>query len=341
MDRHLNIYHCPIAANNGRKALVRLIVPVYNAEEYLEECLNSIRIQSFTDFAVLIVDDGSTDDSAEIADRLCRKDFRFQLVCTPNRGVSAARNLGIDSATEKYIGFVDADDCLHPRALEVLVKALAKHNAQVAVGKFVRGVTNPFLKLSPEDCGTGAPVEVFGYEEAMRQALYQKRIMNAPWGVLMERRLLDADCRFREHIRYEDLDAFYRFYEKAAAIVYLHEPVYFYRQVESSFMHRWSRDRLDALDVTDRMLSFMEERYPSLVPAARERRFSAHFNMFLTLLRYNVGDDESVRRCWKVICQQRRHELSDPNVRLKNKLGALLSYLGRKPFVVLSLLYRK
>lgn len=327
---------------NGPEALVRLIVPVYNGATFLRECLESIKCQTFASFSVLIVDDGSTDNSPEIANEFCRQDRRFQLICTPNRGVSAARNLGIDSAIEKYIGFVDADDCLYPAALEKLTDALCRNDAQVAIGRFVRSARRPRQSF-PHASKTikASKVEIFDYEEAMRNALYQKRIMNAPWGMLMERRLLGSDCRFRENIRYEDLDSFYRFYEKARRIAFLHENIYFYRQVESSFIHKWSRDRLDSLDVTDRMLAFMEEGYPDLIAAARDRRFSAHFNMFLTLLQHKVDDEAALERCWKVIVGERCRELANPDVRIKNKAGALLSYLGQKPFELLSLLLRK
>lgn len=327
-----------VPSGSGESASVGVVVPVYNGGSYLAECLDSIRRQTFGDFSVLVVDDGSTDDSAAIARRFCDTDSRFRLVCTANRGVSAARNIGIDSCRNRYLTFVDADDLLHPRALELLVGSAERHDARVTVGRFQTGTDCPFgaADLSAAD----AESVCLDYRQAMTDALYQKRILNAPWGVLYRRELFDGGERFREGIRYEDLDAFYRFFENAGKIVCLDYPVYFYRQVPSSFIHSWSRGRLDVLDVTDRMLRFMEERHPSLAAAAADRRFSAHFNMLLAIYRYRADEPEAVRRCLDVIRGDRRRELSDRNVRLKNKAGALLSYLGTGTLKFISLFYR-
>jgi hypothetical protein len=166
------------------------------------------------------------------------------------------------------------------------------------------------------------------YEQTMALALYQRYLLNSPWGMLMERRLLGETVRFRCGIRYEDLDAFYRFYERAERIAYVPRKLYFYRQTEGSFLHRWSPGRLDVLAVTDRIVDFMRERHPGLVPAAMDRRFSANYNMLLLMLRYGTGDAAQRAATWSVVRASRAEVLRNPHVRLKNKLGALWSYGG-------------
>jgi glycosyltransferase involved in cell wall biosynthesis len=278
--------------------------------------------QTYSNLHVVIVDDGSTDKTTAIAAEFCRRDPRFELISTANAGVSAARNIGIDSATGKYIGFVDADDRLYPDSIEILVTALICNTADVAIGQALcsrrfESVARPTYK----------PV-VMDYNEAMKRALYQRYILNSPCGMIMRRSLLGDDIRFNTATRYEDLDAFYRFYEHATSIVYLPQMVYFYRQSDTSFMHRWSQQRLDALDVTDRIVDFMTHRYPDLIPAALDRRFSAHFNMLLLLYHFGVDNTEAINRCLRVVKEGRRRALTDPNVRIKNKLGAIASYAG-------------
>lgn len=92
-------------------------------------------------------------------------------------------------------------------------------------------------------------------------------------------------------------------------------------------MHIWKPKRADVLDITDRIEAFMAENYPDLLPAARDRKFSAYYNIYL--LATANGDRAIADRCWKIIKEYRRGALNDPKVRFKNKAGALLSYLGR------------
>ncbi len=310
--------------------LVSLVIPVLNAARYLHECLLSISRQSFEDFEVIIVDDESSDNSVNIATEFCKSDPRFRIVRNKHGGVSRARNTGIDLAQGKYVGFADADDCLHPEMLACLVNTLSSTDSEVCVCAFEKGEI--FVPKRPE---TGFPV-VMDYHSAMKEALYQRIILNSPGGMLMRRELPGKKLRFREGIRYEDLDAFYRFYENATRIAYIPCRLYFYRQAQDSFIHRWSDHRLDALDVTDSMVDYMAERHPDLLPAALDRRFSAHFNILLLMLRNRIKYPESISRCMKVIRENRRRELCDPNVRLKNKLGALASYGGQYLLKILS-----
>ena len=94
------------------RAKISVIIPVYNASGLLPDCLQSIALQTWTDLEVLLVDDGSTDDSAGICRSFCEKDSRFRLLQKENGGVSSARNLGLKEASGDYIAFVDADDWL-------------------------------------------------------------------------------------------------------------------------------------------------------------------------------------------------------------------------------------
>lgn len=97
-----------------------IIIPVYNASSYIKKCLSSIKSQSFSDFEVLLINDGSTDNSLEIINQEINEDSRFKVITKPNSGVSATRNLGLSKATGNYIIFVDADDWIEPTLLEEL-----------------------------------------------------------------------------------------------------------------------------------------------------------------------------------------------------------------------------
>lgn len=122
-------------------AKVSVIVPIYKSEKYLPGCVSSIIKQSFKDLEIILVDDGSQDKCPQICDSYAKQDKRIKVIHQKNKGQSAARNAGIDSATGDYLFFVDSDDRLHPQAIEILLNIAEKTNAPITT-------SNYFLKSS-------------------------------------------------------------------------------------------------------------------------------------------------------------------------------------------------
>ncbi|MDE6512408.1 MAG: glycosyltransferase [Muribaculaceae bacterium] len=301
---------------------ISVIVPVYNAEKWLRDALASLQAQTYADFEAILVDDGSTDGSAEICRGVCERDGRFRLLMQENAGVSAARNAGIDAACGEWIAFMDADDVMPPDSLAVMTEHARASGAGITAGGYTRGIP----KRMPT--GDGHPMTVDS-DTAILIGLYQKRILNNPWGMLFKTNIFKGEkpLRFRR-CRYEDLDLFYQAFERTEKVCILDRTVYFYRDTPGSFINSWSEARLDVLDVTDRMAEHMSHRSPALHRAAQDRRFSAHFNMLMEMIRHGISNHEQTERCLRVIKAERLNELKDGKTRLKNKLGALLSYLG-------------
>lgn len=312
----------------GKKAgLVTVIVPIYNAARYLNECLDSVSKQTYSDIEVLMVNDGSTDNSADICCRYEVLDSRFHLINCVNKGVSAARNTGIKISTGEYIYFIDADDEMHSRAVETLVAALNMSGADIALTPLDYGIAPSFFDLN---VSTLSRIRIYDNYSLLEKGLYQSVIINSACGVLFRSSIFDGGLRFCEGRRYEDLDIFYKWILESRKIAYLPEKLYFYRKHSESFIQHFTPARLDVLDVTDEMLaniSALGNR--ALEKAARDRRFSAHFNIWILLIANNIEWPEIERRCLEVIYQERRSEILNPRVRLKNKLGALASYGGR------------
>lgn len=302
---------------------VSVIVPVYNAERYLGECLESIRAQAYRDIEVMMIDDGSTDISADICAGFEREDSRFRLVKCANGGVSRARNTGIEMARGEYLAFIDADDMMHEDYLRLLVKGVERTGSDMCVCAFRYAERPSYSDPPKEEYRDYDPVEL------TRIGMYQKLYVNSAWGMLVRRSVFGDGIRFVEGIRYEDLDFFYRLMLSCRKVTYLSDSLYFYRKHGGSFMRRFTPDRLDVLDVTDNMLAYVIENKPELERAARDRRFSAHFNMLVLMLANGGGYPDAERRCLSVIKEERVRELTDPRVRLKNKLGAFASFGGR------------
>ncbi|MFS2915903.1 glycosyltransferase family 2 protein [Phocaeicola dorei] len=115
---------------------ISIIIPIYNAEKYLCRCVDSIIVQTFTDFELLLIDDGSLDDSKQICDKYARKDIRIQVFHKENGGVASARQLGMDYVRGKYFIHVDSDDWIEPDMLERMVGMAEAENAEIVVSDF-------------------------------------------------------------------------------------------------------------------------------------------------------------------------------------------------------------
>lgn len=306
----------------NRQDLISVIIPVYNGGEWLHDALASLRAQTYSNFEAILVNDGSTDNSESICREFTEADSRFRLVEQSNAGVSAARNHGIDIAHGEWIAFMDADDIMPADALEVMMGHARKSGAGIVAGGYSRGI--PAKTPSGEGNAMTIPSDT-----AILIGLYQKRILNNPWGMLFHSSVFNGDgpLRFR-NCRYEDLDLFYQAFERVEKICIIDRIVYYYRDTPGSFINTWSDARLDVLDVTDRMAEHMRLRNPALHRAAQDRRFSAHFNMLVEMERHGIDNPRQKQRCLRVIKDERLNELTDGKVRLKNKFGALVSFLG-------------
>ena len=117
---------------------ISVIVPIYNAEKYLDACVESITIQTYTDIEIILIDDGSTDSCPEKCDRWASLDGRIKVVHQKNAGISGARNAGLKAVSGKYLTFVDSDDLIHPEMLEHLYAALTEDRSDIAVCDFHR-----------------------------------------------------------------------------------------------------------------------------------------------------------------------------------------------------------
>ncbi|MCD8318723.1 MAG: glycosyltransferase [Paraprevotella sp.] len=199
--------------------LISIIIPVYNASSYLRECIESLFAQSFTDFEVIFVDDGSTDDSLEICQLYAGAHENISVIEEDHSGVSVARNKGLDAAKGEWVTFVDADDCLMPCALDVLYGRACESRANVVLANAVRwkdGVVSlPILKLTRATL----PCTVYAVKHC------------ALWGYLIRNNLVrDQGLRFVEGLAYsEDRVFLYELARFAKTIAYTDEVVYLYR----------------------------------------------------------------------------------------------------------------
>lgn len=129
----------------NREDLVSVIVPVYNSARYITECVESVRRQTYADFELILIDDGSEDESRKLCEKISGEDGRFRLICQNHKGVSAARNAGMREAKGEFLFFLDSDDAVHPLLLEELVRQMKCNDAELALCGF-RKLDTPEMK---------------------------------------------------------------------------------------------------------------------------------------------------------------------------------------------------
>ena len=213
--------------------MISVIVPIYNVEPYLEEAVESLIHQTYTDLEIILVDDGSTDGSGEICDRYQKKDRRIKVIHQENKGLSAARNAGIDNCKGEMIAFLDSDDAFCKDMLQRMSDAMLKSGADIAECNYAlyRGAQH----MDPQKIWKK---EKFISPKVKRTGLYQKRdallmkldgkIAPNAWNKLYNRKVWNS-LRFREGQNYEDLDIILPLLGEAESVYILDELLVMHR----------------------------------------------------------------------------------------------------------------
>ena len=220
---------------------ISVIIPVYQVEAYLRDCVDSVLAQTFSDFEIILVDDGSPDSCGSICDEYAQQDPRIRVIHQENGGLSAARNAGTRICRGAYVTFLDSDDMLHPQALEIMLAALKQANAQICVVDLFRDPDAVFRRrFLPEDC---APERIDSYEALARLCGTKNQTLPLPqeeWllycvatAKLFERGIA-ADNPFPPGKYHEDEFTAHRFFYAAKTIAVLPLPLYYYRFQPSS-----------------------------------------------------------------------------------------------------------
>lgn len=224
-----------------QKELVSIIVPIYNVEVYLEHCLTSLAKQRYSNLEIIMVDDGSTDDSNSICKRFSKIDSRFILIEQKNAGLGSARNAGMKRATGNYICFVDSDDYVHPDYVRVLYENLIKYQADISMCsyyKFQNEMDDGYIN-QVNTAESNVNVEVLDRLDLIKDisttgALNKSERIVVAWNKLMRRDWL-GDFQFINKL-HEDEFMINDLIPKCEIAVFTDAKLYFYRQRDTSIM---------------------------------------------------------------------------------------------------------
>lgn len=225
---------------------VSVIIPCYNGEKYLKECLNSIVRQTLKDIEIICVNDGSTDTTQSIMEEYATKDNRIKIVKQENKGLGAARNAGFDIAQGQYISFIDSDDWVSENFLEDLYDTAISNNAEIAVGEILRTVPRIGGGFDFNDLVIHKGIKCSKISEE-KYALAQCPAHNYVWNKLYKRNMLKkSGVRFEEGVIFEDIEWTNKVIYYLRRLVTVPKAYYYYRWSPISLMigksDKWMKD---------------------------------------------------------------------------------------------------
>lgn len=268
--------------------LLTVIVPVYNVERYLRECIDSLLCQTYSNLEIILSDDGSKDGSAAICEEYAARDSRVKVIHKENGGCASARNAALNIARGEYITFADSDDWLASDAYEAMMALIEKYNVKlVCAGRFdvTDGATEKGL------CPVKEAV-ISGMELAKRIFLWDNAD-SSPCDKIFHRSIF-RELRFPEGVSCDDIAVVYKTAIQAGEAAMLPRPVYYYRHRSGSITtSSLSANSFHFSMLTARIYADVRENYPELLPQAKYLRARSILHILLNL---EVGREEDRQR---------------------------------------------
>ena len=234
--------------------MISVIVPVYNVEKYLEECLDSIQNQTYSDIEVILVNDGSLDNSKDICEKYCKEDNRFKLINQDNQGQSVARNHGVAASTGEFIAFVDSDDIIRQDYLEVLIRYMSEE-VDIVESQFTVHKKEFFNENYKE-----INVIFEGDSEEAVKAVPKHVLSVNPVTKLYRRSVVEA-VPYLEGLIFEDIYSGVGMLKYIRRIIKSDYTGYYYRQHGTSTMHRtFTEKNLNVFTVSDKLVEMYSDR---------------------------------------------------------------------------------
>jgi glycosyltransferase involved in cell wall biosynthesis len=314
---------------------ISIIVPIYNVENYLYKCINSILTQTFTDFELILVNDGSPDNCGEICNEYAMRDPRIKVIHKENKGLSSARNAGIRSATGKYIGFIDSDDYIGNNMYEILYENAEQFSSDIVVCDVIEVYENKDIDLKHHNT-PGYRVEHFTNIEVLNQLYLSNDNSLNPMGrgserwiyavnKLYKKSLFDS-LEYSEGRIYEDEFIIHKVYFNSKKVTSLTAKLYYYVQRENSIMNSpYSIRKFDRVyALKDRADFFKKMRHTNL----HEKAFKCYLEVLFwnyKVARTELKDvKEELKNLKKTLNRSTVSLIMNPYISLKQKIMVLI-----------------
>lgn len=292
--------------------LISVIVPIYNVENYLAKCLDSIVNQTYTNLEIILINDGSTDNSQKIANEYALQDLRIKLINKENGGLSDARNGGLEIFKGDYIVFVDSDDWIAGDMLKHLFDEMVNTQSEIVECAVFyvygdRNVSNSKTSYKAE----------YTREDALKELINGGVFQTHVWNKLYKKEVI-ADIKFPKGKINEDEFWTHQVFANAKKIAYFPKPMYHYLQRENSIMGTYSLRKLNGVEGMFERMLFMKKNFPNLYLDSKIVVFRACLNHYQQILQLKIDEDHVGKN--KLIGFRKKLSFSIPEIKkIKNK----------------------
>ncbi len=316
--------------------LISVVLPIYNVEDYLEKCMDSVLNQTYSNIEIILVDDGSPDSCPKMCDEYVKKDKRVKVVHKENGGLSDARNAGIKASNGEYITFIDSDDYVDKDYIEFLYNTIKKENADIAIGahrvlydsgKIIEKATHENSILKPK--------------KVLERILYDDGIDLSAWGKLYKISLFE-DIKFPKGRLFEDSATTYMLVDKSKKIAINSESKYNYIIRKDSISNaKFSPKKMDLITSTREMSEYIKNKYPDLENAANRRLMYAYLSTLSQLAKCKEKYPKEEKEMTTYIKKHGNEILKDSRVPKRDKFGILSLKFGFSFYKFMWRLYLK
>ncbi len=312
--------------------LISIIIPIYNVEPYLCECVDSVLQQTYSTLEIILVNDGSPDRCGEICDAYAKKDHRIIVIHKENGGLSDARNAGIDASHGTYLAFIDSDDCIAPHYIEKLYNLCKEHDATVAQCNFSRFQNKIASTIQENVC-----ISEYSNLEMLKNLyndFYGQTVV--VWTKLYKRSLFD-NIRFPLGRIHEDEATTYLILYHSTRTVITSEILYFYRMTENSITNSaFTEKKIDYIKAIKERLQFYKQHH-------MEEFYYHDLSKCITWCKKNIKNitTPATKKELRQLCKHSMCQLMHSNAGLKLKIRMLLQYVAPRLYSILYDLYVK
>lgn len=273
--------------------LISIVVPIYNVEQYLSRCIDSILNQTYKNIEVLLINDGATDNSGKICEQYAVKDKRIRVIHKENGGLSDARNVGIDNANGKYICFVDSDDYVKKEYVETLYKLCLDYGVSISQCSFE--IFHDYDSMSDDLGDTNTKSKLISGLEMLNNMYSQKGVENiVAWNKLFKKELF-TDVRYPVGKIHEDEATIYKVIYKEENVAVTNKSLYrYYQRSDSITNDKFSLKRLDYLDALEGRLEFFKDSNESVLFAKTLRQYCYHSLILYYKCKVEIKDCKAI-----------------------------------------------
>lgn len=319
--------------------LISIIIPVYNVENYIENCVSSVIKQTYKNIEIILVDDGSMDKSGIICDELAKRDNRIKVIHQKNKKAAEARNCGINNSNGRYIIFIDSDDYVDEEYVLYLYNLIKKNDSKLGI--------SPYTVISnnkKNDIGKNFSQTILTVEEALRRLVKEEGFTVSPCAKIYDKSLFD-NIRYPSGKLFEDNATTYKLIMKCEEnIIYGNESHYFYNiRDNSSMTSEFNLDKLQLIEWTDIMYKDVSEKYPNLVNCLKKKMITVRFSI-LRMIKYEEKSEEILTKRNEIekYIKNRKYEiLKNEEIDKRDKIALITLLMGRGVFHLSWNVYKK